>query len=67
VSLQEPDPANPATTGTMAPKAPKFEIKTPKGTRDWSGPDMVLREKIFKTITDVFSMCGRADPCQGLG
>ncbi|KAG7293127.1 hypothetical protein NEMBOFW57_003173 [Staphylotrichum longicolle] len=39
----------------MAPKAPKFEIKTPKGTRDWSGPDMVLREKIFKTITDVFT------------
>ena len=28
VSLQEPDPANPATTGTMAPKAPKFEIKS---------------------------------------
>jgi histidyl-tRNA synthetase len=42
----------------MAPKAPKFEIKTPKGTRDWSGPDMVLREKIFKTITDVFKRHG---------
>ncbi|KAL2124761.1 hypothetical protein VTJ04DRAFT_1126 [Mycothermus thermophilus] len=42
----------------MAPKTPKFEIKTPKGTRDWSGPDMVLREKIFKTITDVFKRHG---------
>ncbi|KAK4149499.1 hypothetical protein C8A00DRAFT_37908 [Chaetomidium leptoderma] len=42
----------------MAPKAPKFDIKTPKGTRDWSGPDMVLREKIFKTITDVFKRHG---------
>ncbi|KAK3310164.1 uncharacterized protein B0T15DRAFT_488853 [Chaetomium strumarium] len=42
----------------MAPKAPKFEIKTPKGTRDWSGSDMVLREKIFKTITDVFKRHG---------
>ncbi|AEO70298.1 11c14b2b-8afa-4b01-9e6a-905861fb1820 [Thermothielavioides terrestris] len=42
----------------MAPKAPKFEIKTPKGTRDWSGADMVLREKIFKTITDVFKRHG---------
>jgi histidyl-tRNA synthetase len=42
----------------MAPKAPKFEIKTPKGTRDWSGPDMVLREKIFRTITDVFKRHG---------
>ncbi|GAB1310336.1 Cytoplasmic and mitochondrial histidine tRNA synthetase [Madurella fahalii] len=42
----------------MAPKAPKFEIKTPKGTRDWSGADMVLREKIFNTITDVFKRHG---------
>ncbi|EGS19154.1 histidyl-tRNA synthetase-like protein [Thermochaetoides thermophila DSM 1495] len=42
----------------MAPKAQKFEIKTPKGTRDWSGEDMVLREKIFKTITDVFKRHG---------
>ncbi|KAK4111944.1 histidyl-tRNA synthetase [Canariomyces notabilis] len=42
----------------MAPKAPKFEIKTPKGTRDWSGGDMVLREKIFNTITEVFKRHG---------
>jgi histidyl-tRNA synthetase len=55
---QKPDPANPAAEEIMAPKAPKFEIKTPKGTRDWSGPDMVLREKIFKTITDVFKRHG---------
>ncbi|KAL2271117.1 hypothetical protein VTJ83DRAFT_488 [Remersonia thermophila] len=55
---QEAYPANPAVASTMAPKAPKFEIKTPKGTRDWSGPDMVLREKIFKTITDVFKRHG---------
>jgi len=40
------------------PKTPKFDIKTPKGTRDWSGADMVLREKIFKTITDVFKRHG---------
>ncbi|KAK4226956.1 putative mitochondrial histidyl-tRNA synthetase precursor [Podospora fimiseda] len=49
-------PSNPVVK--MAPKAPKFEIKTPKGTRDWSGSDMVLREKIFKTITDVFKRHG---------
>ncbi|KAK3906664.1 hypothetical protein C8A05DRAFT_29413 [Staphylotrichum tortipilum] len=42
----------------MAPKAPKFEIKTPKGTRDWSGADMVLRERIFRTIADVFKRHG---------
>ncbi|KAL2263244.1 hypothetical protein VTK26DRAFT_7663 [Humicola hyalothermophila] len=49
---------DPAIASTMAPKNPKFEIKTPKGTRDWSGEDMVLREKIFKTITDVFKRHG---------
>ncbi|KAK1752389.1 hypothetical protein QBC47DRAFT_404722 [Echria macrotheca] len=42
----------------MAPKAPKFEIKTPKGTKDWDGVDMVIREKIFSTITDVFKRHG---------
>ncbi|KAL2144169.1 hypothetical protein VTI28DRAFT_9544 [Corynascus sepedonium] len=57
-TLQVPSSTNPTIAKTMAPKAPKFEIKTPKGTRDWSGPDMVLREKIFKTITDVFKRHG---------
>ena len=39
----------------MAPKAPKFELKTPKGTKDWDGSDMVLRDKIFGAVTEVFS------------
>ncbi|KAK4173583.1 putative mitochondrial histidyl-tRNA synthetase precursor [Triangularia setosa] len=52
-----PQDLNPAIED-MAPKAPKFEIKTPKGTRDWSGSDMVLREKIFNTITNVFKRHG---------
>ncbi|KAK0631986.1 histidyl-tRNA synthetase-like protein [Immersiella caudata] len=42
----------------MAPKAAKFDIKTPKGTKDWDGADMVIREKIFSTITDVFKRHG---------
>ncbi|KAI6785705.1 Histidine--tRNA ligase-like protein [Emericellopsis cladophorae] len=42
----------------MAPKAPKFELKTPKGTKDWEGKDMVIRDKIFSTITDVFKRHG---------
>ncbi|RYO83562.1 hypothetical protein DL766_005537 [Monosporascus sp. MC13-8B] len=42
----------------MAPKAPKFELKTPKGTKDWQGKDMVIRDKIFNTITQVFKRHG---------
>jgi histidyl-tRNA synthetase len=42
----------------MAPKAPKFELKTPKGTKDWEGKDMVIRDKIFNTITEVFKRHG---------
>ncbi|KAK0657337.1 hypothetical protein B0T16DRAFT_452813 [Cercophora newfieldiana] len=48
----------PATAADMAPKAPKFDIKTPKGTKDWDGADMVIREKIFSTITEVFKRHG---------
>jgi histidyl-tRNA synthetase len=35
-----------------------FQLKTPKGTRDWSGPDVLLRDRIFKTITTVFRAHG---------
>ncbi|KAK1776520.1 hypothetical protein QBC45DRAFT_419113 [Copromyces sp. CBS 386.78] len=59
------------TTDTMADntkdakediKAPKpasnLQIKTPKGTRDWHGPDMLLREQLFQTVSDVFKRHG---------
>ncbi|KAI1338495.1 hypothetical protein F5Y15DRAFT_385954 [Xylariaceae sp. FL0016] len=49
-----PEPDHP----NMAPKAPKFELKTPKGTKDWEGKDMVIRDKIFNTITEVFKRHG---------
>ncbi|TVY28051.1 Histidine--tRNA ligase, mitochondrial [Lachnellula hyalina] len=42
----------------MAPKGQKFDLKTPKGTKDWQGPDMVIRDKIFSTITEVFKRHG---------
>ncbi|KAH9908914.1 hypothetical protein F4778DRAFT_204033 [Xylariomycetidae sp. FL2044] len=42
----------------MAPKPPKFELKTPKGTKDWEGKDMVIRDKIFNTITEIFKRHG---------
>ncbi|KAI4144411.1 MAG: hypothetical protein L6R39_004201 [Caloplaca ligustica] len=35
-----------------------FQLKTPKGTKDWMGTDMVLRDRIFSTITTVFKRHG---------
>jgi hypothetical protein len=33
-------------------------LKVPKGTKDWDGKDMVIRDKIFSTITSVFKRHG---------
>ncbi|SGY50525.1 BQ5605_C001g00893 [Microbotryum silenes-dioicae] len=41
-----------------AGKAKKFTLKTPKGTKDWQPADMILRQQIFKKITDVFELHG---------
>jgi histidyl-tRNA synthetase len=35
-----------------------FVVKTPKGTKDWAGPDVLLRDRIFNTITTVFRAHG---------
>lgn len=35
-----------------------FQLKVPKGTKDWDGKDMVIREKIFNTIANVFKRHG---------
>lgn len=37
---------------------PQFQLKVPKGTKDWDGKDMVIRDQIFSTITDVFKRHG---------
>ncbi|KAL8696904.1 MAG: hypothetical protein Q9224_002559 [Gallowayella concinna] len=55
--------ANTPDTSTMGrdkdkEKAPTFTLKTPKGTKDWTGTDMVLRDRIFSTITTVFKRHG---------
>ncbi|EFQ98628.1 histidyl-tRNA synthetase [Nannizzia gypsea CBS 118893] len=43
----------------MAPKGKtSFTLKTPKGTKDWAGPDALLRDNIFSTITNVFKRHG---------
>ncbi|KAK9386881.1 hypothetical protein V1515DRAFT_113256 [Lipomyces mesembrius] len=39
-------------------KAQQFTLKTPKGTKDWADRDMVLRSRIFDTISSVFKRHG---------
>lgn len=35
-----------------------FNLKVPKGTKDWAGSDVLLRDKIFNTISTVFKRHG---------
>ncbi|KAI9802417.1 MAG: hypothetical protein M1825_002801 [Sarcosagium campestre] len=42
----------------MGKEKVSFQLKTPKGTKDWDGRDMVIRDKIFSTITNVFKRHG---------
>lgn len=37
---------------------PQYQLKTAKGTKDWQGTDMVIRDKIFATISSVFKRHG---------
>lgn len=39
-------------------KGPGFQLKVPKGTRDWSGSDIVLRDRVLDAITAVFRKHG---------
>lgn len=39
-------------------KTASFNLKTPKGTKDWSGSDALLRDRIFSTIADIFKRHG---------
>ncbi|KAI1658787.1 histidyl-tRNA synthetase [Daldinia decipiens] len=47
-----------AETGDMASKEAKISLKAPKGTRDWSGADLLLRDHVFETITNIFKLHG---------
>ncbi|KAI9755947.1 MAG: hypothetical protein M4579_004078 [Chaenotheca gracillima] len=42
----------------MGKEKVQFQLKTPKGTKDWEGKDMVIRDKIFSAITGVFKRHG---------
>ncbi|KAF4451061.1 histidine--tRNA ligase mitochondrial [Fusarium albosuccineum] len=46
-----------ATDGAP-PRRQTGQLKTPKGTRDWVGQDLLLRDHIFQTITNVFKRHG---------
>ncbi|KAF7592193.1 Cytoplasmic and mitochondrial histidine tRNA synthetase [Aspergillus hancockii] len=43
---------------TMPKDKSTFNLKTPKGTKDWSGSDALLRDRIFSTIANVFKRHG---------
>lgn len=43
---------------TMPKDKGSFNLKTPKGTKDWCGSDALLRDRIFTTIADVFKRHG---------
>ncbi|EGG03722.1 uncharacterized protein MELLADRAFT_37940 [Melampsora larici-populina 98AG31] len=54
------NPSKPTTKSKSKSKTaePKFQLKVPKGTKDHHPKDMILREKIFQTITKVFKLHG---------
>ncbi|KAI0101282.1 histidyl-tRNA synthetase [Daldinia grandis] len=47
-----------AITGDMASREAKISLKAPKGTRDWSGADLLLRDHVFETISNIFKLHG---------
>lgn len=56
--LTSSTPANPPSTMPPKDKNPSFNLKTPKGTKDWSGSDALLRDRIFNTIANIFKRHG---------
>ncbi|KAI9170738.1 LOW QUALITY PROTEIN: Histidine--tRNA ligase [Paramyrothecium foliicola] len=45
-------------TKESLPSRSNAQIKTPKGTRDWVGPDLLLRDHIFQVAGDTFKRHG---------
>ncbi|KAI9830762.1 MAG: Cytoplasmic and mitochondrial histidine tRNA synthetase [Phylliscum demangeonii] len=42
----------------MGKEKTSFQLKTPKGTKDWDGKDIIIRDRIFQTIIEVFKRHG---------
>ncbi|KAI2898497.1 hypothetical protein CBS63078_7613 [Aspergillus niger] len=58
-SILPPHPSRPLSTMPKEKESKlSFNLKTPKGTKDWSGSDALLRDRIFSTIADVFKRHG---------
>ncbi|KIH90600.1 histidyl-tRNA synthetase [Sporothrix brasiliensis 5110] len=47
-----------ATQNSASSSRPGGQLKTPKGTRDWVGRDLLLRDHIFRTISTVLERHG---------
>src|ERR1700679_2917095 len=50
--------ADPKSSDGAFPPAPKFELKTPKGTRDYGPTEMAIRTSAISTITSIFRRHG---------
>ena len=42
------------TNFAVREKTARMQLKTPKGTRDWTGPDIGTRDRIFASAAEVF-------------
>ncbi|RQM07402.1 hypothetical protein DH86_00003200 [Scytalidium sp. 3C] len=51
--IEDPDMATKENAAKLS-----FQLKTAKGTRDWMGTDIMLRDRIFGAITEVFKRHG---------
>lgn len=47
-----------SSAGKKSKKGEAFQLKTPKGTKDWADKDMVLREGIFDSLVRLFQRHG---------
>ncbi|OAR02757.1 hypothetical protein LLEC1_07595, partial [Akanthomyces lecanii] len=52
LSSRKMTPKDVASSGTSS------RLKTPKGTKDWVGRDLLLRDQIFQTVSKVFNRHG---------
>lgn len=52
------NPNGPKQSKKSKKQESQFSLKTPKGTKDWADKDMVLREKIFGTLSSLFQRHG---------
>ncbi|KAG8966192.1 Cytoplasmic and mitochondrial histidine tRNA synthetase [Tulasnella sp. 419] len=50
--------AGSGSQGKKAAPNTRMQLKTPKGTRDWSPQEMFIRERIFSTLSKVFKAHG---------